>query len=268
MHLSGPLVALHLLTGPLVAALHVVPRHFNVHADPAQPLSVEELLLEVAPLWAERAGKFVCSELSGGLTNVVIRARPQRSDCESLLVRIFGDNTDRILDREKELITLQSLASHNFSTHVGIIGTFNNGRVERYAPGRVLGIEELRNPAMASRCARSLARLHRVNVAGHDRHQPSLWRMLDRWLDLAMAGDVSLPFGLDEPTVRTAIVELHERIDAAHAAGSQTPIVFAHNDASALNLVYDDASQRVRLIDFEYSRYNYRGFDLANHLIE
>ena len=175
---AGRRIMLLLLSGPLVAALHIAaprPLHVDISADPARKGSLERLLLEIAPAWAARAGSFCCSELSGGLTNVVIRARPQHSGCESLIVRIFGDNTQRILDRDKELHTLQSLANHNFST-VGVVGTFNNGRVERYAPGRVLTIEELRDPVMASKCARALARLHRVYVPGHDRHAPSLWR--------------------------------------------------------------------------------------------
>jgi ethanolamine kinase len=32
--------------------------------------------------------------------------------------------------------------------------------------------------------------------------------------------------------------------------------------------MFDDATQRVRLIDFEYGAYNPRAFDIANHFCE
>ena len=35
-----------------------------------------------------------------------------------------------------------------------------------------------------------------------------------------------------------------------------------------MNLIYDESDSRLTLIDFEYARYNYRAFDLANHLFE
>ena len=49
-------------------------------------------------------------------------------------------------------------------------------------------------------------------------------------------------------------------------------VVFAHNDALAGNILYDEkadgGSGGVKLIDFEYGSWNFRGFDLANHFCE
>ncbi|CAE8617702.1 unnamed protein product [Polarella glacialis] len=43
-------------------------------------------------------------------------------------------------------------------------------------------------------------------------------------------------------------------------------LVFAHNDLSNTNVLWDEAHGVARLLDFEYGGLNYRGFDLATHL--
>ena len=44
-----------------------------------------------------------------------------------------------------------------------------------------------------------------------------------------------------------------------------SPAVFAHNDALAGNIMLDESTGQVTLIDFEYGGCNFRGFDIANH---
>ena len=242
-------------------ALHV-PLHVDLHADPARPGTLNKLLHELVPEWVERAGGIKCKQLSGGLTNIVIRARPAAgSACESLLLRVFGENSERVLDRDKELHARQTLSDHDRFASAAVVGTFTNGRVERYAPGRVLSLEEMREPRMAGKIARQLARLHGLDVPGEPR-LPSLWGMLEKWLALVEEDGVALPAGVDAACVRGAIRDLRARVEAT----TSSPVVFAHNDASALNLIFDDTSDRLALIDFEYSMYNHRGFDLATHL--
>jgi choline/ethanolamine kinase len=45
-------------------------------------------------------------------------------------------------------------------------------------------------------------------------------------------------------------------------------VVFCHNDLQEGNILLREKDQEVVVIDFEYSAYNYRGFDLANHMCE
>ncbi|KAJ1796947.1 hypothetical protein LPJ59_003443 [Coemansia sp. RSA 2399] len=44
-----------------------------------------------------------------------------------------------------------------------------------------------------------------------------------------------------------------------------SPIVFAHNDLSYSNILRLEGSDEIMLIDYEFSGYNYRGFDIANY---
>jgi ethanolamine kinase len=50
------------------------------------------------------------------------------------------------------------------------------------------------------------------------------------------------------------------------AAGQAT--VFSHNDLLSGNVMWEEKSGAIRLIDFEYGCYGYRGFDMGNHFCE
>lgn len=47
-----------------------------------------------------------------------------------------------------------------------------------------------------------------------------------------------------------------------------SPIVFAHNDLLMKNIIYDQITDQLYFIDFEYSSPNFQSFDLANHFAE
>ena len=52
----------------------------------------------------------------------------------------------------------------------------------------------------------------------------------------------------------------------------KSPVVFCHNDLQEGNILIREnaapAVEKLVIIDFEYSSYNFRGFDLANHFCE
>lgn len=47
-----------------------------------------------------------------------------------------------------------------------------------------------------------------------------------------------------------------------------SPIVFCHNDLLMKNIIYDELSDQLFFIDFEYSAFNFQSFDIANHFCE
>ena len=88
------------------AGFAAAPVHVDVAVDPGHLMTVEDLLHQIAPSWVARAGgDFAVKPLCGGLTNCVLRAKPQDGrECESLLVRVFGEKTDHLINRELSLI--------------------------------------------------------------------------------------------------------------------------------------------------------------------
>ena len=45
-------------------------------------------------------------------------------------------------------------------------------------------------------------------------------------------------------------------------------MVFSHNDSQENNFLVSTETDEIKLIDFEYSCPNYRGFDVGNYLAE
>lgn len=45
-------------------------------------------------------------------------------------------------------------------------------------------------------------------------------------------------------------------------------MVLCHNDLLAYNIIVDETTQTVNFIDYEYSAFSFRGFDIANHFCE
>ena len=63
--------------------------------------------------------------------------------------------------------------------------------------------------------------------------------------------------------LRDEAVAMQQEIDKLNS-----PIVFCHNDLFHGNMIVDDNARQLKFIDYEYSGYNYRGFDLGAFLAE
>jgi len=46
------------------------------------------------------------------------------------------------------------------------------------------------------------------------------------------------------------------------------PVAFCHNDILLGNVIYNEVTEKVSFIDFEYAMPNYAPFDVANHFNE
>ena len=111
---------------------------------------------------------------------------------------------------------------------------------------------------------------------------PQTWDIMRSWLDGATL-DLE-PGGMHPKLEALELTALRRDVDFLETATTRktsAPTVLLHNDALAGNVMVPTAfraSERtastldlfpdVTLIDFEYSCYGPRGFDLANHLIE
>ncbi len=136
--------------------------------------------------------------------------------------------------------------------------------------------------ASASASASASERTTRGTTIPSQEKPCQTWAIMRSWLDAATR---DLEPGTGDP--RLEALELHalrRDVDFLEAATTRktfrAPIVLLHNDALAGNVMVPnsfrasgtasplDPTPDVTLIDFEYSCYGPRGFDLANHLIE
>jgi len=233
-------------------------------------------------------------QISGGITNLLYKVS---GPAVPLLVRVYGDNTDVIIDRAKETNMLKQLSDVEFA--VPFYGTFGNGRVEGYKELRPLKPEELgcRSPVdFQDLIAGQMAAMHSLKIDEPENSAclPQLFAMTEMWAKSAMEiaskpqdrqalySRIDVPKMYQElqwlstilPSSRNKYGEdiiHHSHLEGVAAAATRFAFasVFCHNDVLCGNILVDrEAVTSCQLIDFEYGSYNNRAFDIANHFDE
>lgn len=107
-----------------------------------------------------------------------------------VLVRIYGNKTDLLIDRKAETQNFQLL--HTYGLAPSLYATFKNGLVYEYVPGTTLNIESVLCPDIWPLVARRMAEMHRVvrkkkitGCTGDDAQpMPMIWKKTQSFLDL------------------------------------------------------------------------------------
>eukprot|EP00026_Physarum_polycephalum_P012805 Phypoly_transcript_13138.p1 GENE.Phypoly_transcript_13138~~Phypoly_transcript_13138.p1 ORF type:complete len:355 (+),score=52.71 Phypoly_transcript_13138:48-1067(+) len=205
--------------------------------------------------------------LSGGITNILFKVSskkiPKRDGEIPVVVRIYGNNTEAIIDRKKELKIHTEVAKHKLGSK--LYGTFKNGFAHGFVDGDFVEIEELKDVHVVELIAAELAKWHLLDFPAE--HHPVLWDTLRKFASNA-------PKGYSDPEKskifnRVDVAKLILEIDflEKELANINSPIVFCHNDLLHKNIIKSKEG-RVSFIDFEYASYNPRGFDIGNHFNE
>ncbi|KAI8064845.1 kinase-like domain-containing protein [Gilbertella persicaria] len=206
------------------------------------------------------------------MTNAVFFINAANRD--RLLMRVYGNGVDQIIDRENELDWLARLSHLNIGP--SLLGIFGNGRFEEYLPSTTLTSDDIRDPETSKGIASCLRELHDI-VTVHpyqpSKHKLEIWSNIDKWYSVVMGFLPSLMKKSDgwDKVLNTFNLELlsfeiQECKDVLNSLNS--PIVFAHNDTQYGNVLRLAKTGELVVVDFEYAGYNPRGFDLANHFCE
>ncbi|XP_061396868.1 ethanolamine kinase [Musca vetustissima] len=188
-----------------------------------------------------------------------------------ILVRIYGNKTDLLIDRKAETRNIILLHSYGFAPT--LYATFKNGLVYDFVPGVTLNPESVLLPEIWSLVAQRMADMHRVVKPDWNRNAkpvPMLWKKTQSFFDLVperftdadkhkRLEGVFLPI----KRMRDEFAELYKRLESL-----DSPVVFAHNDLLLGNVVYTESRQTVTFIDYEYADYNFQAFDIGNHFTE
>ena len=143
----------------------------------------------------EKEGKLEVVKVSGGITNLLYRVSKRESEAtdalSSVLVRIYGPNTEVLIDREVECKLFGELSRLGFGPP--LLGVFRNGRVEGFLAGsRPLQPEEMGDTGdgganrtnFVALIASEMARMHSLSVKTLD-GRVQIWDNLDKWLHIA-----------------------------------------------------------------------------------
>ncbi|XP_071729516.1 probable ethanolamine kinase [Rutidosis leptorrhynchoides] len=210
---------------------------------------------------------FSVEKVSGGITNLLLKVsvKDENENTIDVAVRLYGPNTDDIINRGRELQVIHHLSVAGFGPK--LLGVFKNGMVQSFIHARTLIPSDLNKPKLAAEIAKQLNSFHQVDVLGSK--EPQLWndisKLFEKASTLSFDGSekqkIYIQISFDEVQDEiTKLKELTGRLDA--------PVVFAHNDLLSENLMFNDDEEKLYFIDFEYASYNYRGFDIGNHFNE
>ncbi|XP_062149470.1 probable ethanolamine kinase [Alnus glutinosa] len=227
-----------------------------------------ELCKDLFKKWSKlEDSRFSVETVSGGITNLLLKVsvEEEKGNLEPVTVRLYGPNTEYVINRERELQAIKYLSAAGFGAK--LLGVFGNGMLQSFINARTLISSDMRKPKLAAEIAKQLHKFHEVEIPGSKESQ--LWNDISKFFDKASV----LEFDDDEKQrmyktisfkeVHDEIFELKELTGLLNA-----PVVFAHNDLLSGNLMFNDEEEKLYFIDFEYGSYNYRGFDIGNHFNE
>lgn len=212
--------------------------------------------------WKDES-KFKVDVLNGGLTNKLFICSTEDADSNRIKVvlRIYGLIMQDVDAQITESVVFAVLGSRGLGPQ--LYGAFPEGRLEEYIPGRNLITSELQDPELSVTIAKRLADYHKLQMPMTK--EPRMLEQFKGYYEKAKL------LGVDMTQYEKPFFECCNIIK-----NSNSPILFCHNDVHEGNILIDervkkqgkDESECLRLIDFEYSAYGYRGFDFANHFNE
>jgi len=180
---------------------------------------------------------------------------------QSVVVRISRDaNPHTCLGQTKaeEKVLLGLVSDHQVGPR--LLAEFDNGLITQRIEGRHLTPEEI--PIHASPVAKLVARLHSIPLTTE--HQilleASVWGKIDKWLTLA---NQSLEHD-EYDFLSREVSDLRSLLDTPHFNEK----VLIHGDLNHGNIILDPEQSKFALVDFEFSGYGEKLFDLANHFCE
>ncbi|XP_056137424.1 choline kinase alpha isoform X2 [Lampris incognitus] len=154
-----------------------------------------------------------------------------------------------------------------------LYGIFPQGRLEQYVPSRKLDTCELSDPCISAEVAEKMAKFHGMRMP-FNKEPKWLFGTMEKYLNQVMR----LSFTRESHLRRfnhLLSYNLPHEMDTLKSLleSTHSPVVFCHNDCQEGNILLlkgheSSDKQKLMLIDFEYSSYNYRGFDIGNHFCE
>lgn len=94
---------------------------------------------------------------------------------EVVLVRIYGNKTDLLIDRRSEKINIAYLHQHGLAPE--LFATFKNGLVYEYVEGVTLNTENVKNPVIWRLVAANMARMHKLQLREEDKDKEPFLKM-------------------------------------------------------------------------------------------
>ncbi|KAK9497649.1 hypothetical protein O3M35_004337 [Rhynocoris fuscipes] len=225
--------------------------------------SAFNILNYVRPDW--KRSDLLYKVFTDGITNKLIGCWSAKDPSDVILVRIYGKNTDLLIDREEEKSNF--LLLHKCGYAPRLYATFRNGLAYAYLAGDTVSRSTVRHITIYPLIAQTMAKIHSIRVDEH--HQPLIWDKTKKFLSLVPNQYSSIE---TEQIYRKhfpeGVTTLNKELEILKKLLSNDGgnIVFCHNDLLLTNIIHNEGS--VSFIDYEYAGWNYQAFDIGNHFAE
>ncbi|PKA64500.1 choline/ethanolamine kinase [Apostasia shenzhenica] len=232
------------------------------------PKEARKILHSLASGWSDVADsrELEVVPLKGAMTNEVFQinwraeGKGEGGRERTVLVRIYGEGVDVFFDREDEIRTFEFISKHGQGPC--LLGRFHNGRVEEFIHARTLSASDLREAEITALIASKLWEFHNLDMPNPK--QVHLWGRLRNWLKGAQS------FCSSEEAKEFQLETLEDEISALEnsLSGGDQRIGFCHNDLQYGNIMMDEKTRQITIIDYEYASFNPVAYDIANHFCE
>ncbi|XP_039617443.1 choline/ethanolamine kinase [Polypterus senegalus] len=215
--------------------------------------------------------------VSGGLSNLLyVCSLPEHvlsvgDEPRQVLLRIYGAILQDVDSIVLESVMFAILAERALGPR--LYGVFPQGRLEQYIPSRRLMTHELSIPEISAEIAEKMSRFHGM-VMPFNKEPKWLFRTIERYMKQIMTLKFTREAHIKKfNKLMKYNLQDEMKILRAMLEATPSPVVFCHNDVQEGNILMlanqdVSSSEKLMLIDFEYSSYNYRGFDIGNHFCE
>ena len=244
------------VVAPYLAAVAVVDK-----AKLQLQASIVSTLIQCVPSWRDVTRDSVDVEHVGGaMTNLIFAVhKPDGEHCD-VLVRVYGEGTESFFSRVEETRLFQLLSEQAIG--IALLGQFANGRVEKLINGSTYTNRRMRHAPESRLIAKQLRTFHELSIDIPRR--PTFLSSIRKLLQVARCKCTCDKFhGVMDLDQLARDVDALEQL----VATVPSPLVLSHNDLQYGNIMKNEAGEAV-LIDFEYTSYNPRGYDVGNHFCE
>lgn len=190
-------------------------------------------------------------------------------------MRVQGSGSVLSNPREQEIAIFQFCSTHNLGPL--LYAVFQNGYVAEYIDYSVLAVSSLSSPLIYPRIAQLVAKWHSLKIPKkmmiyrfekgkkNNKTVPLFaitWEIIIKWLRKAKT-----LYSNDQTTFKIFEKEL-KLTKAKLEPFCSDSLVLCHNDLNHGNMLWDEKKNQLVFVDLEFSGFNYRGFDIANHFCE
>uniref|UniRef100_A0A8D1TSL0 ethanolamine kinase n=1 Tax=Sus scrofa TaxID=9823 RepID=A0A8D1TSL0_PIG len=200
------------------------------------------LLQHLRPHWDPQ--EVTLQLFTDGITNKLIGCYVGNTMEDVVLVRIYGNKTELLVDREEEVKSFRVLQAHGCAPQ--LYCTFNNGLCYEFIQGEALDPKHVCNPAIFRLIARQLAKIHAIHAHNGWIPKSNLWLKMGKYFSLIPTGfvdeDINKRFLSDIPSPQILQEEMTWMKDILSNLGS--PVVLCHNDLLCKNIIYNEKQGR------------------------